>query len=166
MTDEELKSYIPNLYMELTAKAEIKRLNAVIKEKDELIAKFKAYDRERTVYCDRLKQDYDMMEKQYNEWRKVIDEENGKASSRKFNKLCRDYAERKQHALFCICALNDMDQSLGSVVIRLRDLLAFIESKGHTQDAAYKAKINSIIIYVGKLMEKVIQQKERRDQLV
>ena len=74
LTEEEVKAYIPNLHLEMTQKAEIKRLRKVIAEKDELIAKFKKYDEERKSHYHRFEQNYEMMEERFNEFLEAIND--------------------------------------------------------------------------------------------
>lgn len=74
LTDEEVKAYLPNLHLELTQKAEIKRLKLVIQEKDALITKFKRYDEERKSYYSRFEQNYEMMEERFNEFLDAIND--------------------------------------------------------------------------------------------
>lgn len=74
LTDEEAKAYIPNLHLQLTAKAEIKRLNKVVEEKNKQIEKFKKYDEERKTYCHRLEQNYALMEERFNELADAVNE--------------------------------------------------------------------------------------------
>ncbi len=74
LTEEEEKAYLPNLHLELTSKEEIKRLNKVIKEKDEAIQSFKRYDEERKSFYRRFEQNYQMMEERFNEFMDAIND--------------------------------------------------------------------------------------------
>lgn len=74
MTEEEVKAYLPNLHLELTQKAEIKRLKGVIKEKDMAITAFKKYDEERKAYYHHFEQNYEMMEERFNEFLEAIND--------------------------------------------------------------------------------------------
>lgn len=66
LTPEEEKAWLPNLHLELTQKAEIKRLNKVIEEKNDCISKFQTYDKKRTEEFHRLKQNVAIMEERFN----------------------------------------------------------------------------------------------------
>lgn len=61
------KPYIPNLHLELTPQAEIRRLLKIINEKNDCIASFKKYDEERKTYYRRFEQNYEMMKERFNE---------------------------------------------------------------------------------------------------
>ncbi len=74
LTEEEVKAYLPNLHLELTQKAEIKRLKGVIKEKDRAITAFKKYDEERKAYYHHFEQNYEMMEERFNEFLEAIND--------------------------------------------------------------------------------------------
>ena len=74
LTEEEAKAYIPNLRLQLTDKAEIKRLKKVVEEKNKQIEKFKKYDEERKTYCHRLEQNYALMEERFNELADAVNE--------------------------------------------------------------------------------------------
>ncbi len=74
LTEEEEKAFIPNKRLQLTDKAEIKRQRKVIEEKDALITKFKKYDEERKIYCERLTNDYNMIKLRFAEFASAIDE--------------------------------------------------------------------------------------------
>ena len=74
LTEEEVKAYIPNLHLELTQAAEIKRLRKVIDEKNAAIEKFKKYDEERKTYYHRFEKNYEMMEERFNEFLEAIND--------------------------------------------------------------------------------------------
>ena len=74
LTEEEVKAYIPNRNFQLTLSGEVKRLRKVIEEKDALITKFKKYDEERKAYYRRFEQNYEMMEKRFNEFLEAIND--------------------------------------------------------------------------------------------
>ncbi len=73
-SQDEVKAYIPNLHLELTPQAEIRRLRKVIDEKNDLIARFKKYDEERKAYYRRFEQNYEMMEERFDEFLEAINE--------------------------------------------------------------------------------------------
>lgn len=74
LTEEEVKAYIPNRNFQLTLSGEVKRLRKVIEEKDALITKFKKYDEERKAYYRRFEQNYEMMEKRFDEFLEAIND--------------------------------------------------------------------------------------------
>lgn len=74
LTEEEVKAYIPNRNLQLTLSGEVKRLRKVIEEKDALITKFKKYDEERKAYYRRFEQNYEMMEKRFDEFLEAIND--------------------------------------------------------------------------------------------
>lgn len=74
LTEEEVKAYIPNRNFQLTLSSEVKRLRKVIEEKDALITKFKKYDEERKAYYRRFEQNYEMMEKRFDEFLEAIND--------------------------------------------------------------------------------------------
>lgn len=74
LTEEEVKAYIPNLHLELTQAAEIKRLRKVIDEKNAAIEKFKKYDEERKTYYHRFEKNYEMMEERFNEFLDAVND--------------------------------------------------------------------------------------------
>ena len=153
---KEIKAYIPNLHLELTPGAEIRRLSKVIEEKNELIKKFKQYDAERMSYCRRLEQNCAMMEEQFQEWREIIDDEYGKGSAKKFDKIRKEYMEKRQRASVAVTELNNVEQSLQKVISMLREMLAFAESRDTKQEAFYKTKLGSAMAYVDKMLTKVV----------
>ena len=161
LTEDEVKAYIPNRNLELTMQAEIKRLQRVIAEKDECISKFKKYDKERTAYCHRLEQNYSMMEEQYTEWCGIIDEENGKASSSKFNKLRRDYASKKQKAETYMSSIDNVKQTLQNLTAMLREMLAFAIENDDMNGEYYKRKIKSAMQNVDNIMMKIVSCKNK-----
>lgn len=74
LTEEEVKAYNPNRNFQLTLSGEVKRLRKVIEEKDALITKFKKYDEERKAYYRRFEQNYEMMEKRFDEFLEAIND--------------------------------------------------------------------------------------------
>lgn len=74
LKEEEVKAYIPNRNFQLTLSGEVKRLRKVIEEKDALITKFKKYDEERKAYYRRFEQNYEMMEKRFDEFLEAIND--------------------------------------------------------------------------------------------
>lgn len=74
LTEEEVRAYIPNRNLQLTLSGEVRRLNKVIEEKNECIAKFKRYDEERKAYYRRFEQNYQMMEERFNEFMDAIND--------------------------------------------------------------------------------------------
>lgn len=153
---KDVKAYIPNLHLELTPQAEIRRLRKVIDEKNDCIAKFKKYDEERKAYYHRFEQNYEMMEEQYNEWRELIDEECGKGSAKKFDKLKKEYQEKKQKCSASVAGLNEVAQSLPKLIEMLREMLAFAETRNQYQETFYKTKLGSAMAYVDRLLTKVV----------
>ncbi len=74
LTEEEERIYLPNKKLQLTDKAEIQRLRKVIEEKDALITKFKQYDEQRKVYCERLKKNNELIEERFKELASAVDD--------------------------------------------------------------------------------------------
>ena len=156
LTDEEVKAYLPNLHLELTQKAEIKRLKGVIKEKDGAITAFKKYDEERKAYYHHFEQNYEMMEEQYNEWRSFIDDELGEKTVKKFEKLKKEYQEKKAKCAASVVGLNEVEQALPKLIAMLREMYAFAETRSTTQETFYKTKLGSAMAYVDRLLTKVV----------
>lgn len=158
------KAYIPNLDLELTPQAEIKRLRKVIDEKNELIAKFKAYDAKRTEEFHRLQQNMAVMEEQYNEWREEVSADCGEYAIKGLERLRKRTNERNQRALSCINGLKDVMQVLPNVLAMLREMLAFAETRNPYQETFYKTKINSVMSCVDKLLTRCVGYANMFDQ--
>ena len=156
LTEEEVRTYIPNRNLQLTLSAECKRLKKVIGEKDALIAKFKKYDEERKSYYHRFEQNYEMMEEQYNEWRDIVDDEVGKGTVKKVEKLKKELQEKKQKCSASIAGLHEVEQSLPKLLAILREMYAFAETRSMTQETFYKTKLGSAMAYVNRLLTKVV----------
>lgn len=156
LTEEEFKAYIPNRNLELIGRTEINRLRKVIEEKNDLILRYKKHDAERSVYLQRLKKSHDMMEEQYNEWKQVIDDENGKASSKKFNKLIQEYKDKKQCLSSCESGLGNIQKSLTDISGMLKEILDFSMTDGYDNSIYYQNKINSIMSYISSVRSNII----------
>ena len=74
LTEDEIRAYIPNRYLQLTLKGELQRLRKVIEEKDAIIAKFKKYDEERKTYYSRFEKNYKLMEERFGELADAVNE--------------------------------------------------------------------------------------------
>lgn len=156
LTEEEDRGYIPNRKLQLTQKAEIVRLKKVIEEKNALIDKFKKYDEERKLHYSRFEQNYEMMEEQYNEWRSFIDDELGEKTVKKFEKLKKEYQEKKAKCAASVVGLNEVEQALPKLIAMLREMYAFAETRSTTQETFYKTKLGSAMAYVDRLLTKVV----------
>lgn len=156
LTEEEERAYFPNLKLELTLRAENKRLRKAIDEKNKCIDKFKSYDARRKEEFDRMKENYAIMEEQYNEWREEVVDEYGKAQVKKFEKLREKVRARNQNISIFLSSFNDVEQVLPKVIAQLREMEAFAEAQNPYQETFYKSKIGSLKKEVERLLTRVI----------
>lgn len=107
-----------NKELELTPEMEIKRLKAVIEEKNKCIEAFKRYDAERKVYYSSLEKECKYADSKYNVKHQLAKDKIGSILL-KFDKL-----EKKLDALLFV-PCTDCDESkriVGDIFIRLKNI--------------------------------------------
>ena len=106
--------------LELTPQQEIKRLKRVILEKDAAIKAFKEYDKKRSEEFNRLTENYNLMQQQFDQFCEDVKEidEIDELTKEDFDKIYHSYYKR-------MGALNDFVQFINEVRNRLSTLEDF-----------------------------------------
>ena len=130
---EQPRCWIPNRGMpEFVPDTEIRRLRAVIAEKDALIEKFKAYDAERKAYYEGIVRDYNDMKQYCNEFNDALkkvcsDNDFDKSDLKRCKKLFKQWVSYKLDALrfqeTLSRALSHLNTDIAADIVRLDSLV-------------------------------------------
>lgn len=89
------RTYNGNLYLPLTPEAEVKRLKAVVEEKNKCIAAFKKYDAERKDYYSRFEANYKLMEEEFDKFIETVGTDTNKTVERQVACLLKNWRSTK-----------------------------------------------------------------------
>lgn len=102
MTMNKNKEQSLNKHLELTPEAEIRRLNAVIEQKNKTIEAFKKYDAERKAYYRHFEANYKLMEEEFNQFVEKVRVDANDDTARQISKMFTSFKNGKYGEKYCV----------------------------------------------------------------
>lgn len=106
-----------NRHLELTPEAEIRRLNAVIEQKNKTIEAFKKYDAERKAYYRHFEANYKLMEEEFNQFVEKVRVDANDDTARQISKMFTSFRKSKYGEKYC-----ELNGKMRSALARISQL--------------------------------------------